>query len=171
MLNRLFQSSGKQYDALNGFYRAYKKTFLTETEDLRLDRDTLLGIYQDSVVATYQKYGAKRIKRKNADLKSFLFGVCWSKIEEKLGNTSVAKKMAAPYTIIKLEDTILSAEQKELEKHFIALSENVQQIFKLYYYEHFSNTQIVAQTSNTDVKTVESLRKRGLKRLLSQIKK
>jgi len=171
MLNRLFQSPGKQYSALNGLYRTYKKPFLTETEDVRLNRDILLDIYQDSVVATYQTYGTERIKKKNPDLKSFLFGVCWGKIEEKIGNTSVAKKTTVPYKIIKLEDTVLSPEQKQLEKHFIALSENVQQIFKLYYYEHLSNPQIVAQTSNTDVKTVESLRKRGLKRLLSQIKK
>lgn len=170
MLNRVFRPLRNEYDTLNDLYKFYKRSFLNETEHLQLTPEALLDIYQDSVVATYQKYGVEQIRKENSDLKAFLFGVCWGKIEETLNGPSLAEISAGRYTIIKLNNTELSPQQIKLEKHFLALSENVQRIFKLYYHDNLGDARIADKTKNKDEKTVETLRTRGLKRLISQIK-
>jgi len=170
MFNHLFKSKSKELDALESFYKVNKQSFLEETKQLGLSYETQIAIYQDSVIETYQKLGYSLLDQDNPEAKAFLFGVIWGKIEERLGPIPREHRPNGQYEAIVLDKIELTTTQKELKKNFAALSETIQRILKGYYCEILTPSQIAERTNLTDVKTVENLRKRGLKRLMSQSK-
>lgn len=160
--------------ALEEIYLMYKDAFVNYGLQFNLDREDVIDVYQDSVIAMYQNFIIKKIQIDNSSLKTYLFSIGKHKIYDHLKER---KKIVATvvtdedYEEIELTETILSDEQLQLRKFFGHLGESCQNILKLYYYRGLTIKEIVALTQYKDENTVKSHKSRCLKKLIALIKK
>ena len=62
-------------NALGDVYVAYKDEFLFYLKKFDIDEDTLLDIYQDSIVVVNQKFVHDKVRLKKSSLKTYIFGI------------------------------------------------------------------------------------------------
>ena len=160
--------------ALEEVYLSYKDAFVNYGLQFSLDRDDLIDVYQDSVIAMYQNFTQKQTQLHASSLKTYLFSIGKHKIYDRLKER---KQMVGTvvtdedYEEIELTETILSDEQLQLRKFFGRLGESCQNILKLYYYRGLTIKEIVSLTQYKDENTVKSHKSRCLKKLIALIKK
>ncbi|AXG70645.1 RNA polymerase sigma factor [Kordia sp. SMS9] len=159
--------------ALEEVYVAYKEAFVNYGLRFNLDREDLIDVYQDSVIAMYQNFTTKQTHIEKSSLKTYLFSIGKHKIYDRLKERKqfVGAVVAADdFEEIDLNETILTKEQRLLQKYFTRLGESCQQILKLFYYRSLSIKEIVQQTQYKDENTVKSHKSRCLKKLIALIK-
>lgn len=155
-------------NALSDVYLDNKEAFLAFASRYELDRDALLDIYQDSVVALYQNFVGKQLRLTNSTVKTYLFGIA----KYQIFNALKAKKKlyALPdetedIETVVIEDEILTQEQKLLAKYFGQIGESCQEVLKMFYYRGLSIKEIVELSHYKDENTVKSHKSRCLKKL------
>lgn len=159
--------------ALEEVYIAYKEVFLNYAVSFNIDRDALLDIYQDSVIALFQNFVKKQTRLEKSTVKTYLFGIAKNKLYTYL---KAQKRLVVTNTNfevfeeIKSEEQELTREQKLLAKYFGEISPSCQDILKLFYYRSLSIKEIVSMTQYKDENTVKSHKSRCLKRLTELIK-
>lgn len=159
--------------ALEEVYITYKEVFLNYAVSFNIDRDALLDIYQDSVIALFQNFVKKQTRLEKSTVKTYLFGIAKNKLYTYL---KAQKRLVVTNTNfevfeeIKSEEQELTREQKLLAKYFGEISPSCQDILKLFYYRSLSIKEIVSMTQYKDENTVKSHKSRCLKRLTELIK-
>ncbi len=154
--------------ALGEVYTEYREQFLNFAVRYHLDKDVLMDIYQDSVVAMYQNFVEKQVNLTSSNIKTYLFGIG----KNKIFNTLKAKGKMYPLPEetfqaeeVVLDTTEITAEQQLLAKHFNKISESCQEILKMYYYRGLTVKEMVSLSHYKDENTVKSHKSRCLKRL------
>ncbi len=159
--------------ALEEVYVAYKEAFVNYGLRFNLDRDDLIDVYQDSVIAMHQNFTTKQLHIENSSLKTYLFSIGKHKIFDRLKER---KQFVGTFTEedayeeIDVSEAVLTNEQQLLQKYFKRLGESCQHILKLFYYRSLSIKEIVQQTQYKDENTVKSHKSRCLKKLIALIK-
>lgn len=159
--------------ALEEVYTAYKEAFVNYGLQFNLDKDDLVDVYQDSVIAMYQNFTTKQTRIENSSLKTYLFSIGKHKIYDRLKERSQFTGTVVrddDYEEIDLNETMLTEEQQLLRRYFDHLGASCQQILKLFYYRSLSIKEIVQQTQYKDENTVKSHKSRCLKKLIALIK-
>ncbi|WP_298423449.1 sigma-70 family RNA polymerase sigma factor [uncultured Kordia sp.] len=160
--------------ALEEVYLNYKDAFVNYGLRFQLDREDLIDVYQDSVIAMYQNFTQKQTELNGSSLKTYLFSIGKHKIYDRLKEQKQlvgAVVVEDDYEEIELTESILSEEQLQLRKYFGHLGESCQHILRLFYYRGLSIKEIVSQTQYKDENTVKSHKSRCLKKLITLIKK
>ncbi|KAB8155032.1 sigma-70 family RNA polymerase sigma factor [Kordia sp. TARA_039_SRF] len=160
--------------ALEEVYVMYKEAFVNYGLRFNLDREDLIDVYQDSVIAMYQNFVTKKTQLDNSSLKTYLFSIgkhkiydCLKERKQFVGTVVVEDD----YEEVNLEENALTKEQQLLRQYFTHLGESCQHILKLFYYRSLSIKEIVQQTQYKDENTVKSHKSRCLKKLIALIKK
>lgn len=159
--------------ALEEVYLTYKNEFINYGLRFNVDKEDLIDVYQDSVIALYQNFITKQVHLEKSTLKTYLFGIGKHKIFDRLKEKKRfvgAVTVEDDYEEIVSEDIVLTEEQVQLQKYFVHLGESCQHILKLFYYRSLSIKEIVAQTHYKDENTVKSHKSRCLKKLIALIK-
>ena len=159
--------------ALEEVYLAYKDAFVNYGLRYDLDKEDLIDVYQDSVIAMYQNFITKQTHVEKSSLKTYLFSIGKHKIYDLLKERKLLVGGVVTeddYEEIELEEHTLSKEQVQLRKFFGHLGESCQHILKLFYYRGLSIKEIVAQTQYKDENTVKSHKSRCMKKLIALIK-
>ena len=161
--------------ALGEVYLSYKEAFINYAKQYDIDRDTILDIYQEAIIAMHQNFVTKQTVLKNSTVKTYLFGIGKHKIYDYL---KANKKMFAltdtslqAVTEINIEDEVLTVKQELLKLNFKKLGDSCKEILKLFYYRGFSIKDIVFHTHYKDENTVKSHKSRCLKKLTTFIHK
>ena len=156
-------------------YLSYKEAFINYAKQYDIDRDTILDIYQEAIIAMHQNFVTKQTVLKNSTVKTYLFGIGKHKIYDYL---KANKKMFAltdtslqAVTEINIEDEVLTVKQELLKLNFKKLGDSCKEILKLFYYRGFSIKDIVFHTHYKDENTVKSHKSRCLKKLTTFIHK
>jgi len=160
--------------AIEEIYELYKVEFLNFFKKYNINDESILDIYQDTIIVVYQKFVQQNIKLNSSILKTYIFGIGKNKMYDYF-----KRKQISSNAIDKLKDTNKDFEienepsiyQKKLAENLKLLSESCQNILKLFYYRGLSIKEIVLQTSYKDENTVKSNKSRCLKRLRDLCKK
>ncbi|PTX62207.1 RNA polymerase sigma-70 factor (ECF subfamily) [Kordia periserrulae] len=159
--------------ALEEVYVTYKEAFVNYGLRFNLDREDLIDVYQDSVIAMYQNFVTKKTQLDNSSLKTYLFSIGKHKIYDRLKERIQfvgAVVVEDDYEEVNLGESTLTKEQQLLRQYFSRLGESCQQILKLFYYRSLSIKEIVQKTHYKDENTVKSHKSRCLKKLIALIK-
>ena len=159
--------------ALEEVYVMYKEAFVNYGLRFNLDREDLIDVYQDSVIAMYQNFVTKKTQLDNSSLKTYLFSIGKHKIYDRLKERKQfvgAVVVEDDYEEVNLDENALTKEQQLLRQYFKRLGESCQHILKLFYYRSLSIKEIVQQTQYKDENTVKSHKSRCLKKLIALIK-
>jgi RNA polymerase sigma-70 factor (ECF subfamily) len=160
--------------ALEEVYVMYKEAFVNYGLRFNLDKEDLIDVYQDSVIAMYQNFVTKKTQLDNSSLKTYLFSIGKHKIYDRLKERKQfvgAVVVEDDYEEVNLDENALTKEQQLLRQYFTRLGESCQHILKLFYYRSLSIKEIVQQTQYKDENTVKSHKSRCLKKLIALIKK
>jgi len=159
--------------ALEEVYTLYKAMFVNYASRYNLTKESILDIYQDSVIAMYQNFVIKQTILENATIKTYLFGIGKHKILDAIKDQKVVqalpKEAIDTITEVTIEDVQPSQEQHLLAIHFNRMGKSCQEVLKLFYYRGFSIKEIVAHTHYKDENTVKSHKSRCLKKLTALI--
>lgn len=154
--------------ALVEVYDKYKTEFLNFFKSYDINDESILDIYQDSIVVVYQKFVNEKVTLEKSSLKTYLFGIGKNKAYDyfkrskiNTNNIEKLKTLDAPFEIEK-EPNIY---EKLLAKNLKLISESCQHILILFYYRGLSIKEIVEQTDYKDDNTVKSHKSRCLKKL------
>ncbi|MGH1383940.1 RNA polymerase sigma factor [Kordia sp.] len=159
--------------ALEEVYVTYKDAFVNYGLRFNLDKEDLIDVYQDSVIAMYQNFITKQTHIENSTLKTYLFSIGKHKIYDRLKERKLLVGgivVEDDYEEIDLNETTLTNEQELLRKYFSHLGKSCQQVLKLFYYRSLSIKEIVSQTEYKDANTVKSHKSRCMKKLIALIK-
>ncbi|MFK7748060.1 MAG: RNA polymerase sigma factor [Kordia sp.] len=159
--------------ALEEVYVLYKEVFVNYGLRFNLDKEDLIDVYQDSVIAMYQNFTTKQTRIENSSLKTYLFSIGKHKIYDRLKERKLlvgGVVVENDYEEIDLDETVLTNEQELLRRYFRHLGASCQEILKLFYYRSLSIKEIVQQTHYKDENTVKSHKSRCLKKLIGLIK-
>ncbi|WP_046744392.1 RNA polymerase sigma factor [Kordia zhangzhouensis] len=160
-------------NALEEVYLTYKEAFVNYGLRFNLDKEDVIDVYQDTVIAVYQNFVIQQKHIDNSSLKTYVFSIGKYKIYDRLREQKqfVTKVDAEDsYEEIKQEELVLSEEQTLLQKHFRHLGKSCQEILRLYYYRNLTVQEIVESTHYKDQNTVKSHKSRCLKKLIALIK-
>ncbi|WP_420572846.1 RNA polymerase sigma factor [Kordia sp.] len=159
--------------ALEEVYLLYKDAFINYGLRFNLDREDLIDVYQDSVIAMYQNFTRKKVQLEKSTLKTYLFSIGKHKIYDRLKERKLLVGgilIEDDYEEIVLDEITLTKEQTQLRKYFGHLGESCQHILKLFYYRSLTVKEIIEQTNYKDANTVKSHKSRCLKKLIALIK-
>ena len=157
--------------ALDFIYREYRDGFINYALRFELDREDLEDIFQDSIIAMYQKFAVKQTVLKSSSIKTYLYGIGKNMIYNRFKNQVTRSEIIDD----RFEDTQEmeshepNLKQKLLAKHFKDLSPSCQKILNLFYYRGWSINEIVMGTEYKDENTVKSHKSRCLKGLKEKI--
>lgn len=159
--------------ALEEVYVLYKEAFINYGLRFQLDKEDLIDVYQDSVIAMYQNFTRKKVHLEKSTLKTYLFSIGKHKIYDRLKERKLLVGgiiVEDDYEEITLEEITLTKEEAQLRKYFSHLGESCQHILKLFYYRSLTVKEIIEQTHYKDANTVKSHKSRCLKKLIALIK-
>lgn len=154
--------------ALEFVYNSYKKEFLNYAKQYNIDGNEALDIFQDAVIALYQKFTSQQVHLTNSTVKTYLFGIGKHKIFDTLKlkkNYLKVEKEFEDYDEIKLENDSPNYYQKQLSSLIENISESCRELLRLYYYRNLTINEIVEQSHYKDANTVKSHKSRCMKRL------
>lgn len=154
--------------ALVELYDTYKPEFLNFFRKWDINDESILDIYQESVIVIYQKFLIANHELKLSSVKTYLFGIGKHKVydyfKSKAITTNALEELKVESKAFELKEEPNLYEQT-LAKNLKLISENCQQLLKLFYYRGLSIKDIVAKTDYKDENTVKSYKSRCLKKL------
>jgi RNA polymerase sigma-70 factor (ECF subfamily) len=154
--------------ALVEVYDKYKPEFLNYFKSYDINTQSIVDIYQDSIIVIYQKVLCQKIELTTSSLKTYIFGIGKNKVYDYFKGKRIKTDKIET---LKVEDQDFEIEkepniyEKTLAKNLDLISESCQRILKLFYYRGLSIKEIVKQTDYKDENTVKSHKSRCLKRL------
>jgi len=158
--------------ALEEVYLVHREEFLNYGSKFELTRDVLLDVYQDSIIALFQKLAVDQITLETASLKTYLFGIGKYKILAllKADHSKVSVYRSDEIPAWEDADSSPTVQQQQLARHFKTLGKSCQEILRLFYYRGLSIKEIVARGHYKDENTVKSQKSRCLKSLTKLMK-
>jgi RNA polymerase sigma-70 factor (ECF subfamily) len=153
--------------ALTEVYDTYKSEFLNFFKKYNIDKDSVLDIYQESVIVVYQKIMLENFELTSSSLKTYIYGIGKNKVYDFF-------KRKAIYTDdlqhLKSKDEFTIEEEpnlyvQNLAKNIKLISDSCQRILKLFYYRGLTIKDIVQHTDYKDENTVKAHKSRCLKKL------
>jgi len=154
--------------AIVEIYDSYQVEFLNFFKKYDINRQSVLDIFQDSIIVIYQKIYVGNLDLKTSSLKTYLFGVGKNKVydyfKKKQIQTNDLESLKTESKHIKL-DEVPNIYEKKLADGLKQISESCQHILNLFYYRGLSIKEIVDQTDYKDNNTVKSHKSRCLKKL------
>ena len=160
---------------LDKLYVDFRDPFINYFKKYQIGEEEIKDIYQDTMIAFYQKGVQGKLSGMTSSIKTYVFGIGKHKAidflrkkSKKKGNISFAKD---EYEQISIENEELSIEQKKLNQHFTALGESCQKMLRLFYYRGLSIQEIVRIGNYKDANTVKSHKSRCVKQLRTLVNK
>ena len=159
--------------ALEYVYKTYKDAFFNYALRFDISKEDISDIYQDSVIAMYQKFVTNKLELEKSTIKTYLFGIGKHKIYRFLNHNKreiIRDIQTAEYDEISLREEHIDEKQLLLSKNLSLISESCQTLLKLYYYRGLTINEILERTNYKDSNTVRSHKSRCVKRLKSLFK-
>lgn len=161
--------------ALDKIYIENRDVFLNFFQKYTLTEEEVKDIYQDTIIAFYQRGVQGKIQSLQSSVKTYLFSIGIHKTIDLLRSKSRSiekiQKAAQEVEMIEWEDDLLTIEQKKLYKQFGKLGESCQRMLILFYYRGLSINEIVNMGFYKDENTVKSHKSKCLKQLLKLVNK
>ncbi len=160
--------------ALAEVYKKYREAFVVYARRFSLNREELLDIYQDAVIAMHQNFVMKQLYLENTAIKTYLFGIGKYMIFSRLREVAKVEEVAEiPDEIVEViwEKESPTEEQRKLSHCFGQLSPSCQEILKMFYYRGLRVKEIVELSHYKDENTVKSHKSRCLKKLVQLVNK
>lgn len=169
-------SIGKLYDrlldgdesALVEVYDMYKAEFVNFFRKHDINEQSILDIYQDTIIVVYQKIYCDRLNLTSSSLKTYLFGIGKNKMydyfkKKQIQNDDITKlKVEAEKFEIEKAPGLY---ERKLAKNLKLMSDSCKLILKMFYYRGLTIKEIVSQTEYKDENTVKAYKSRCMKKL------
>lgn len=159
--------------ALEEIYRKYRDPFIQFAYKYHADKDQICDIYQDVIIALYEKSLKKRLILTNGSLKTYLFSMGKFMLFTRLkknANTEFLDHEKEQDRLEGLFDQSEFIDEKDpliilLERTIGSLGKKCQELLRLFYYEEkkIAEIQVLLNYNHSDV--VKSQKSRCLKTL------
>jgi RNA polymerase sigma-70 factor (ECF subfamily) len=149
-------------------YEGYRDTFIAFASKYDIDYDTILDVYQESMIALYENVMKGKVKDFSSSIKTYLFGIGKFKLYEQLRaqkKVVLVDDFQGQQAMIDPETTELTAQQKALKQHFQKLGERCRNILELFYLQGFKIKEIMTAANYENENTVKAQKSRCLKQL------
>jgi len=162
---------------LEKIYLAYRAEFLLFAGKINSDRDVVLDVYQDSIIALYENAQSGKLTSLSSSLKTYLFSIGKFKLyklnKEAHRFTNEPPDMSYDPTE---EDNLfgrdLNTERLALvEEAFDKLGKKCRQLLRLFYYRGFDLNEIKNEMNLANKNTVKSQKSRCISHLKKLINK
>ncbi|WP_299761168.1 sigma-70 family RNA polymerase sigma factor [uncultured Dokdonia sp.] len=149
-------------------YEGYRDAFIGFASKYDIQQDTILDVYQESMLALYENVMSGKVKDFSSSIKTYLFGIGKLKLYEQL---RAQKKMVLvddfpeQGEIEEIETMELTSQQKALKKHFQNLGDRCRNILELFYLNGLRIKEIMIAANYENENTVKAQKSRCLKQL------
>ncbi len=160
--------------AIRVFYDDNKNGFILFFNRYHLNKDDVLDIYQDAIVALIENAKKGKIDDLKCSLSTYLFGIGKFMIYRKMKNESKNCTIDLENIEIEYEDyneDAINIQTILLQKGFEKLGEQCRKVLKLFYYEEKKLDEILITLGYTNKDVLKSQKSRCLKQLKDLIKK
>ena len=161
---------------LGAIYTEYRKPFLRFAQSFNLEKEDLLDLYQDSILAFVDNIKNGKIDTLNSSLKTYIFSIgkymAYKKLKRqaKMEQSPLDSKRLSLY-MEEIEDNN-EYDKEEIELFntcFSKLGKQCQKLLKLYYYRGFTMDEIQKELAYDNYNVVKSQKSRCLKQLKLQV--
>ena len=163
---------------LKSLYLDHKPGFIGFANRYDLEKDDILDIYQDAIIALRENALKGNLDYLKSGLKTYLFSIgkymIYSRLKEKK-KLLVTDEVGDPddfdsISVINIEHGF-SGKQRQLQKAFKQLGKKCQQVLTLFYYRGFTLDDIVTELNYNNKDVAKSQKARCIKTLKQLIDK
>lgn len=155
---------------LDKIYLTYKKEFLFFAKKYTQDEETIVDVFQDSMIVLYENVRKGKLTSLNSSLKTYLFSIGKYKLyrfnQENQKNTEDWKNEYREEVSDQLfEEEINEERMRKINRAFEQLGKKCKQLLKLFYYRGFDLEEIKNEMNLENKNTVKSQKSRCLSHL------
>lgn len=161
---------------LGNLYAEYRKPFLKFASRFNLEREELLDLYQDSVIALMDNIHNGNIDTLESSLKTYLFSIgkfmAFKKLKrlDKMNETALDVDRLDQYVHeIETGNEFDKEEIALFKQSYMKMGKKCQEVLNLYYYRGFSHEEIQEVLGYDNYNVVKSQKSRCLKQLKSLV--
>ncbi len=168
----LKQIAQNDKNTLDQLYMSYREPFLNYFKRYSVSEEEIKDVYQDTMVAFYQRGVQGKLADLSSSIKTYIFGIGKNKMIDtirKKGREVTPEISGEEYDSIEIEEHELSKEQKKLNRHFQSLGESCQKMLKMFYYRGLDINEIAEIGGYKDSNSVKSHKSRCLKQLRKMV--
>ncbi|RLD18880.1 MAG: hypothetical protein DRI69_09530 [Bacteroidetes bacterium] len=155
--------------ALERMYRSYKAEFFDFGRRYLSSDEDISDIYQDTVIAMYEKVATGQLTELSCSVKTYLFSIGKHlMINRYKSNQQVKFELFEEVDLAGSIDVYppeLSLQAEKLKTVILQLEDGCQRILTLYYYRNFNMESIAANLGYKNANVVKSHKARCMKRL------
>ena len=160
---------------LDKLYVDFRGPFINYFKKYQIDEEEIKDIYQDTMIAFYQKGVQGKLGGVTSSIKTYIFGIGKHKavdfLRKSAKNPTNISFEKDEYEQINIENEELSIKQRKLNQHFTALGKSCQKMLRLFYYRGLSIEEIVKIGNYKNANTVKSHKSRCVKQLRTLVNK
>ena len=164
------------------FKRIYEENrgkFINFARRYKLPEDDNIDIYQDAYIIFYENVMSGKIKNLTSSISTYIISVGKYLIFDKMKKNnktinpdfdlSLIKKDEEVTNELVLDEIDLTPEQELLQKYFVTLGKQCQELLTLFYYRGFTIKDILEQGNYNSENVIKSSKSRCMKTLKERI--
>jgi len=163
--------------ALRKVYVEYRQPFLNYARKFQMDDDSILDIYQDSIIAMRENLINGKVNDLKSSLKTYLFGIGKYKVYAYLREHKKTHLMdtvdipgeSVPEFDVEPEGNPLTEKQELIKRALLKMGGRCRNILELFYYRGLTIDEIRESEGYENNNTVKSQKSRCLKTLKQMI--
>ncbi len=166
--------------ALKHVYEDNRDKFLNFAKRYNLSHEDNIDIYQDAFIIFYDNIMSGKIDTFTSSISTYLFSIGKYLIFDKMKKKNRTINTDFDLTLIKneeefvpisdIENDDLTEEQTLLQKHFVTLGKQCQELLTLFYYTGYTIKDILEQGKYNNENVIKSTKSRCIKTLKERIK-
>lgn len=164
-------------EALRKVYMEYRRPFLNYIRKFELDQDTILDIYQDSIITLHENILHGKLTHLTCSLKTYLFGIGKFKVyayfrknkKTFLVEDSHDLEKSTEEFEVEIEKPTLTEKQQRLKNALKKMTGKCKEILELFYFRGLTIDEIRDYEGYENKNTVKSQKSRCLKTLKKMI--
>ena len=173
--NRLKSSEERSEDEMKDVYSEYRRSFLNYAKQYYVEKEDLLDLFQDAVIAFYEQKERGKLKDLKCSEKTYLFNIGRHKVIDFLKKHSKMRSMDNVVYEVKIEPSVyqrmeLTEQQEGLTMAIKLLGDSCQEIIEMFYYKKYSIDAIMTALNFKSENVVKANKSRCLKSLRQILK-
>jgi RNA polymerase sigma factor (sigma-70 family) len=163
--------------AIKDFYIEHRSAFIEFAKRYSDSEADILDVYQDAIIAFQEQAMQGKTANLSCSLKTYLFGIgkymLFDKNRKSYKKVSLTDGMIKDdYDMVKVDEvdtSVISFQQKQLQKGFASLGKKCKEVLTLFYYNNLTIEEIKEHLNYDNKNVVKSQKSRCLKQLKSII--
>ena len=154
--------------ALVEFYENNKSEFINFFKKYNINEESLLDMYQDSVIVIYQKIVCEHFELKSSSLKTYLFGIGKRKLLNVIRNKhedEYDESLESSFYTDFIDPFEIPDEQRLLAEAIKKLGNPCDQLLQMFYYDNYSGESIANRMGYKNESVVRTQKLRCLHKL------